>query len=196
MSTRTGTGQGKRLITECGGRRPRHRLHPVALFASAMWPRPLPGLLAPCLSLAAGCGPGASSVHTKSPTGTSRTPAASAASTASAHAPVPVTITVQATVAPVPAARPVFRTMTAAGRAVFVLGGLNAAGVTISDVIARATSTPTASPGPLGTAIWWRADEHARRGGTVVALPIAHTMLSGGPAHLLLSVSGAQAELR
>ncbi len=94
------------------------------------------GLLAPCLLMVAGCGPGASPVHTESPAGTSRTPAASAASTASARTPAPGSFTVQATVARYRLPAPVFRTMAAAaGGAVFVLGGVNAAGATISDVV-------------------------------------------------------------
>jgi len=55
--------------------------------------------------------------------------------------PAPVSFTVQATVARYRLPAPVFRTMAAtAGGAVFVLGGVNAAGVTISDVV-RITPT-------------------------------------------------------
>lgn len=94
--------------------------------------------------MVAGCGPGTSRVHTESPTGTSRTPAASPASTASARTPVPGSFMVQATGARYRLPAPVFRTMAAAaGGAVFVLGGVNTAGVTISDVV---RITPATTP--------------------------------------------------
>ncbi len=92
-------------------------------------------LLAPCLLLAAGCSPGGSLARVGPSAGTSRAPAASSAPAAS-RTPVPGSFIVQAMVARYRLPAPVFRTMAATGGgAVFVLGGVNTAGVTISDVV-------------------------------------------------------------
>jgi hypothetical protein len=161
-------------------------------------------LLAPCLLLMAGCSPGGHPVHAEPPTGTSRTPAASAVPTARAHAPAPVSFIVQATVARYRLPAPVFRTMAAAADgAVFVLGGLNTAGVTIGDVVRITPGTHTVTRvGTLAEATHGAAAVTA--GGRIVifggAATTVHTVVqsfdpSTGITTVIGSLAGPRADL-